>query len=821
MVSRRSSNIRMVAPTLLALFLIFFVSRLYFNPLHQGPLLSSALRERELRVAEREARAEAALKALHERQQERTTDDERRPTPSKKKTSASRDVSDQTGEAIRETGDVGVAWPLAPLLCARAARRFAVDAAGGEKPSPACGGRGLCNATTGACRCDRGRAGYACDIDLSNLSRDVQDAFAERRFRLDEALRAPSKAGTMEPADNRLVDARGVGELVTVIVPYFAGSGGLLGLKQLIASITLYYPTVQIVVSVSKSGIFEAVETLLLGPREDRRVERGQRLKIVEARKDKSGGLAAAWNGALAAIPAEGSPPLMLFLAPDVVRLHEHTNLELAVSQILTTDVDILGFNTLAPVTDPVAAAASGTGRQTRTPTDAGEYVFISECWNLRHRQWTMRFDRSPFGYTRHEQFVTYCDRTSNSFLARVSFTPRFDGAMRDLAVADFFASIATQNARRVRRYAVGRASFPVTRVPGYVMVGTCSECLLITVVPPADPMTRSADTNATEGLSFAGFLLPSAVDERLHSAFAEKWQVELYFPPTGRIQRNPRPLPSPTGPHSGENDLARPGHGRLVCIKTGGIYGHSQRGLFSPLCHRFGRQRDFLYLASVWMSHSSLPGTRKERRYGVSLHHGNLFGALRMNDELLWETDGDIDFISFDDSHGEMMTRWDAFLQHIQTHAGFEVKVTYPEKPWYVSLLRDKTDFQVNCRGVLSEQTRGKPPQVHNITVWYQGVRCFVNGFQNPWQSVRSDPGHDYRGQYLAQQGWVLNFAKQSIGCLLQNESSGGNGAFAHNACLPSCNDPLNIADHNFCSLDEGKDFSDWRDMQLTHFLE
>jgi hypothetical protein len=68
------------------------------------------------------------------------------------------------------------------------------------------------------------------------------------------------------------------------------------------------------------------------------------------------------------------------------------------------------------------------------------------------------------------------------------------------------------------------------------------------------------------------------------------------------------------------------------------------------------------------------------------------------------------------------------------------------------------------------------------------------MNGFANPWRGIRSDPGHDYRGRYLAQQGWVLHFTKDSVSCRAEG----------HNACLPNCNDPLWRLDHNYCS-DEG----------------
>ena len=688
--------------------------------------------------------------------------------------------------------------------------------------SSQCNARGNCNATTGRCVCSSGFAGYSCDADLRNLRQSTKERFERRRQEFDAAFEAPSKSGPSEAGSNQLFDSRGVGEMATVVVPYSGGTAGLLHLKQLLNSIHSVYPTIQVVVSVANLAIVDAVKKLVSDVRDDI-------MLIISDTAHPKGSTGEAWNRAIELVLQEPSRQreLILLLSPDVVRFHEHTNLELAVSQMLTTDVDVLGFMTLAPFAAVVGSNASSAKR-----TRSDEYLLISDCWRFRHRQWMMKFDKPPFGYSRHEKFVMYCDRTSNSFLIRRSFAATaagrqlFDGSMNDLVVADFFAMIASHNRKLVRRWRLDKSAnlnyVPDTRLPGYLMVGTCSECLLIATVPKSDH--RTAADMPPNNIEFGKYLLPPPLDESLHAGFAEKWQVEAYFPPVGRKLEDPleaifRGIDA--------RSLAAAGHGRLVCVKTGGIYSHSKRGLFAPLCHRYERQRDFAYLAALWTGDTLRTATngdknkKTRRRYGISLHHGNLFGALRMGQELLWETDGDIDFISFDDSHDEMMARWDAFLQHAQTHAGFEVKVTYPEKPWYVSLLRDKTDFQVNCRGVKSELTRGKPPQVHNLTVWYQGVRSYVNGFQNPWKEIRSDPGHDYRVQYLAQQGWVLNFAKQSIGCFVSDAQSGaaaGNvteGAFAHNACLPPCNDPFNIADHNLCSLDEGSDFSDWRDMQ------
>ena len=204
-----------------------------------------------------------------------------------------------------------------------------------------------------------------------------------------------------------------------------------------------------------------------------------------------------------------------------------------------------------------------------------------------------------------------------------------------------------------------------------------------------------------------------------------------------------------------------------------------------------------------------------EQQEFSISVHHGNLFGALRYQEELLWETDGDFDLICHHCSHSELMERFNKLVKIAsanpsQTFFGdknnnnnnhgikvkggaFETIMTYPEKPWYIAFKKEKTDFQLNARSPLSKQTRGKPlPQLHNVTVPYQGRQVHMNGFANPWRGIRSDPGHDYRDLYLAQQGWVLHFTKSSVSCSVEG----------HNACLPNCQRAQwFLFDHEYCS--------------------
>jgi hypothetical protein len=677
----------------------------------------------------------------------------------------------------------------------------------------ACSGHGSCDASTGKCLCGNGFSAKDCGVPLPAGVNHV----GARPGKKKEGPESYGVAAvtTAQPAEDDsgsfafLRAAKHMAQMLTVVVRHNThGDASHLVLEAeaarteaLMKSIHRYHPGTP----------------------------------VVDAAND-----VASINEAVAAV----ATPFVLVLDTDVAEFHAETNLRFFVTMLLTTDVDVLGFHTLTgePLTDRdvgAGAAADGAAPRVLLP---GTWHMETPCTEFVHHMWAVRHQRAGYGYKRHDRFVALCDRTSSSFGFRaallqaagasplaffndgvhdgvavpvpvghnnVTWPPRaahgsgggdepehaalvFNESMpANMAVADMFLSIKTRNAQIERLWRdanvteialvlAGHGAAPPasprqlwhyaqnlawlaeqspTRLPGHVLVGTCSECLL----------KRRA-------------YLVDADREALSYAFAERHQVELYTDPRGVT----------TGP---------------VCVKTGGIYSHAKRGLYSPLCHRLQRQRDFLLLSRHWLdpTFAALPklaakggkGGKVHHAYGVSLHHGNLFGALRLNSELLWETDGDFDFVAFNATHEQMMARWAALIKYA-TAAGFAIKVTYPEKPWYVAFTRDKTDFQLNARSPLDPQTRGRPPQVHNVTVAYQGRKAFVNGFQNPWRGIRADPGHDYRDRYLAQQGWVLAFTKKSVSC----------GVPGHNACLPPCNRRGNVLDHGRCdAADVGGD--------------
>lgn len=381
MAQRRSSTtLRLAAVAIFGvalLLLLFAASRLRSSTAVSGPISPPALLLREQRVAAREALVEAVMKAMQDKTQRQATGG-----------GAAQDLAADSPDATAPQRRFWASCPTAP-------RPFIAAQPASKPGGVPCGGRGACNATSLTCACQAGWAGYACDVDLAAGlgSAAAVDGFHRRRRRLADALAAPSKSGPLEPSANQLLDAGGVAALVAVVVPYLSGTGGLLPLKQLILSILAGYPGVAVVAAVAKAAMVAAVETLLNGPRESG----GPRVAtVVDASADKWGGLGSAWNAAVAHLAtrhrepsakatAAQKPPLLLLLASDVVAFHAHTNLELAVSQLLTTDADVLGFNTLAPVTDAIAAAASGTLRKNGgASSSAKEFLFISECWTLR-----------------------------------------------------------------------------------------------------------------------------------------------------------------------------------------------------------------------------------------------------------------------------------------------------------------------------------------------------------------------------------------------------------------------------------------------------
>jgi len=427
-------------------------------------------------------------------------------------------------------------------------------------------------------------------------------------------------------------------------------------------------------------------------------------------------GLAATLNGLLQSV----TTPFTL-VAVDLRGWYPESSLAKSVEMLLETGVDILGGLTV----------------------NAPGNVLVSPCYELVHKRWTLKHRRSPYGYKRHERFVMYCDRTSNTFVARTSVLrdtlKGWNATMSNIAITDLFVRIKAHNEelQRNTKDRLLREKIP-TRIQGTILVGTHAEVLYLTTVQS-----------------------PEVFD----AAFAYTHAVEALWYPNGT-------------------------RSQVICIDhKHGVAGHSKRGLYSPYCHRLQRQRDFVYLANLWLD-SKWNSPKESIKYGISVHHGNLFGALRFGTELLWETDGDFDMIAFGASHEELLTRWSE-LQGQAKKDGFIVKTKDPQKPWYTTFARDRTDFQLNARSTTDRLTRGKPPQIHNLSLAYQGYLVHVNGFQNPWEGIQLDPGHDYREQFLAMQGWVTGFTTASIAC----KEPG------HNACLPECNDPFHLLDHSYCT--------------------
>ncbi|CUG87954.1 leishmanolysin-like protein, putative [Bodo saltans] len=632
---------------------------------------------------------------------------------------------------------------------------------GGTKSGMECSGHGICNASTMSCACRSGYSGAACDIDL-RTAHDVLEYFQKTKLREDAAALSGSES---LPRSNALLQRKHVSQLLTVVVPLTkletSDQAGLQSQwrKQLVKSIKEFYPGITVVEQ--------------------------------PAGDVGSGGIVSAWNDAVRIVKT----PWTLLLSPATIAIHDQTNLELMLTLLLSSDIDVLGFSTLTPATSestgellqPTQKGSDKSGQKkssAATPSGREEFVYHIDCWNFHGpERWTLSHEKPLFGYHRHAaSYAVICDRSSESIIIRTPWsdgTPSLFNASMDVsALTDFYLR---------------------TKRSGGV-VGTCVECLLKTRLesPFESANSRGANKRSNkDGFDVWGtYVLPSAwrTTSVLSSAFAERYQVEAVVGPHRldvALHKKFQIIPISTLETAFDTIAAT---GRIRCTKSGGIYGHSKNGLYSPLCHRYQRQRDFLYLSSLWVNGwgegTASSSSPRSSKYGVSLHHGNLFGALRFGAELLWETDGDFDFVSFDDSHDAMMQRWQSFISYVTTHAGFETKVPYPEKPWYVNFLRDKTDFQLNVRGIHSEFTRGRPPHIHNISVYYQGYRTYMNGFQNPWQGIRADPGHDYRRRYLTQQGWVLAFTKKAISCKVEG----------HPSCLPPCGDPAFQSRHQFC---------------------
>ena len=374
--------------------------------------------------------------------------------------------------------------------------------------------------------------------------------------------------------------------------------------------------------------------------------------------------------------------------------------------------------------------------------------LLTTPCYDIEHARWLLRYKKPTFGYQRHEQFVMYCDSTSHTFIAKTQLIrdklQGFNTSHDGIAVADLLIRVHTQNAKLIYEEKDPNLKRIQTRIPGYVMVGTGSEIIYPTVSTPY-------------------------VKEIFTREFAEHHQIEAYFDQTGYLHP-------------------------IQCIKTGGNLQHSVDGRYSPLCHRMTRQRDFVFIHDLWTNKDwAVPTEFKEEpkklQYAVSIHHGNLFGAMRMGEELFWETDGDIDLVSFNLTNQQLVQRGTELISKLK-EVGFSVTMPH-HKMTYLNVLRNKTDFQISLRSTKDPMTAGKPPHHHRIHVLYQGRKVYVNGFQNPWYGIKADKGHDYREHYLAQQPWVLHFTKESISCV----------AGFHNACLPPCSSQDWIRDHNYCS--------------------
>ena len=425
----------------------------------------------------------------------------------------------------------------------------------------------------------------------------------------------------------------------------------------------------------------------------------------------------------------------LVLVVTDSTHLSKESDLDMAVTMFKETSVDILGGITEAP-----------------------DHLLNTPCYDLVHKRWELHHRRPPFGYRRHERFMMYCDTTSSIFLARKSVLLRLKGFNESYSgmsvISDLFLRVKQSNnaiayQAKNSTSAYHRLADVPTRLPGYIFIGVGAEVI---------------------------FPIAGLLEESFTRNFAERHQIEAYH------DRNGKQV------------------GNVICIKTGGNLQHSVDGRYAPLCHRLTRQRDFTFIYDLWMSEAfqGVPiapprVSSKKHRFGVSVHHGNLFGALRMGEELLWETDGDFDLVSFNYTNAQLISKGQKLVDKLHEN-GFSVRMPHMGKLTYLNVLKNKTDFQISLRSTNDPNTAGKPPHQHTVLLRYQGRDVYVNGFSNPWKGIKSDKGHDYREQYLAQQPWVLHFTSESIGC---------KGGF-HNACLPPCNSPTWRMDHNYCSDDD-----------------
>lgn len=686
-------------------------------------------------------------------------------------------------------------------------------------------------------------------------------------FVLTSGLAAPSAADLQVASDDRLFrlcDAevtnganRAARALDEEVVASHMGSCAWLALKRvvsIVASLHDHYPVekgvssgVVVPVALLEGGVIPTtcLDGGLLGLLGSGCVPRGWREALIGTRK------LALLEGAVVVGAAQGSAldpklptafevlsslsvvgwnavqeaatqrPFTFVLNPLLVaRIHEHTNLQLAVSQLLLPGaVDVIGFNELLPI-------------------NSESFSFHAPTYEIRLRRWSMELARAAFGYQRHTSYTIISDTTSfGAVLVRSGIT-RWKPTLGPLSLLGWFAEIHHSNSNLPPLQGLPGVSVH----PAFTAVGTCAECLLVYSDAASRPWglgllgtTSFADGEGQQcgdllGVRPVGFLY-------LNAPFAAEYGVEVVslrnslagsgtstraFLPAARNHTTVGGLITALlgggdpsywlGKDGAANKAARrqPAWGgvAVACAVSGGMYGPSKQGLYAPFCHRALRMATFHILHGLWTQPALLGGERSRTAcaYMLSVHAGNLFGALRFNKELLWETDGDLNLVALKASHTELIERFNRLLTALEGYRYpgssepiFTVRRSSDGKPWYASvLLGNKVDIQLNARSAADPLTRGKPPHHHNVTILYNGVRVGINGFQNPWQGVRSAPGHEYGRLYLSMQKWTTQRRSSKA---LHCKATGGVLA---RWCLPDCNSMRSKADHNYCSADE-----------------
>ena len=123
--------------------------------------------------------------------------------------------------------------------------------------------------------------------------------------------------------------------------------------------------------------------------------------------------------------------------------------------------------------------------------------VLTTPCWELKHKMWMLRHKKSAYGYSRHDKFVMYCDRTSNSFLAKTdvlkTLLKGWNATMGSMAHTDFFLRIQKHNDKQIAASTWENKLKAPTRVANTILVGTCSEFILS--VQPRTYVVRGQST--------------------------------------------------------------------------------------------------------------------------------------------------------------------------------------------------------------------------------------------------------------------------------------------------------------------------------------